>query len=468
VIKPRLVLLAIFAAIVTALLSVSLDADSPIVLTASLTVLIAALWVTEALPIPVTSLIPFFAFPAAGILTAKEASSALGSHVILLLMGAFMLSKAIEKSGVHERLALSLLHKTGAKSSRTLVVSFMFTAAFLSMWISNTATTLMLLPIAMAVLNRLQIQSLTPVLLISIAYAASLGGVGTPIGTPPNIIMISIYEEQVGATLTFLQWMKTGVPVVVVGIPLMALWLTRRSVPLPKCDLPALEGWKTAERRVLWVFGLIAATWILRPYWSELLSIKTVNDSTIALMGVVLMCLIPSGKPSGNPSGKPNDSDKQPNRDYLLDWKTAQDIPWGMLLLFAGGICLAKAFTASGLSALIGEQLTGLAGLPVILVLIALCLTVTFLTEITSNTATATLLMPILVSAGHAMGVDPQLLMIPAAITASCAFMMPVATAPNAIVYGSGKVPIQNMVKEGAVLNLIMAVVVVLVSWFTI
>ncbi|MBO1254918.1 SLC13/DASS family transporter [Alteromonas sp. 5E99-2] len=420
-------------------------------MTASLTVLIAVFWVTEALPIPVTSIIPFFAFPMTGILTAKQAASAMGSHVILLLMGAFMLSKAIEKSGVHERLALSILHRSGAKSSRALVLSFMCTAAFLSMWISNTATTLMLLPIALAVLKRLKTQALAPVLLLSIAYAASLGGVGTPIGTPPNIIMISIYEESLGTVVSFLDWMKTGVPVVIIGIPVMALWLTRKAIPLGDFELPELRKWTVAEKRVLMVFAIIACAWITRPYWTGALNLTTVNDSTIALAGVVLMCLIPSG-------GDEKDS-------YLLDWNTAQNIPWGMLLLFAGGICLAKAFTESGLSALLGEQLSYLSNFHIFITLLILCLGVSFLTEITSNTATATLLMPILASAGVAMKVDPALLMIPAAMSASCAFMMPVATAPNAIVYGSGKIPIQQMVKEGAILNCILAVVVVAVVW---
>ncbi len=450
-IKPRFLVFGVIAAFVCFAICSSLGASYAIGMTASLTVLIAVFWVTEALPIPVTSIIPFFAFPMTGILTAKQAASAMGSHVILLLMGAFMLSKAIEKSGVHERLALSILHRSGAKSSRALVFSFMCTAAFLSMWISNTATTLMLLPIALAVLKRLKTEALAPVLLLSIAYAASLGGVGTPIGTPPNIIMISIYEESLGTVINFLDWMKTGVPVVVIGIPVMALWLTRKAIPLGDFELPELRKWTVAEKRVLMVFAIIACAWITRPYWTAALNLTTVNDSTIALAGVVLMCLIPSG-------GDKKDS-------YLLDWNTAQNIPWGMLLLFAGGICLAKAFTESGLSALLGEQLSYLSNFHIFITLLMLCLGVSFLTEITSNTATATLLMPILASAGVAMKVDPALLMIPAAMSASCAFMMPVATAPNAIVYGSGKIPIQKMVKEGAILNCILAVVVVAVVW---
>ncbi|NVK57289.1 MAG: SLC13/DASS family transporter [Alteromonadaceae bacterium] len=415
-------------------------------ITAALTLLVAVLWVTEALPIPVTSLIPFVAFPMAGIIDYKEASSALGSHVILLLMGAFMLSKALEKSGVHRRIAVYMLHLCGASSAKRLVLGFMLTSAVLSMWISNTATTLMLLPIALAIITSMDSPKLATALLLGIAYAASLGGVGTPIGTPPNIIFMSVYEQTTGAELSFLNWMITGIPIVLISIPIMALWLTRHLREMPQCDLPASGDWQSAEKRVLAVFGLIALAWIFRPYWSQWTGMTLVSDSTIAIAGVVLMFLVPNGN-----KDKPG---------QLLDWKTAEAIPWGMLLLFAGGICMAKAFTASGLSQVLGDALTGLSALPIVATLLILCLVVSFVTEITSNTATATLLMPILASASAAIGVDPIVLMMPAAISASCAFMMPVATAPNAIVYGSGRIPIQTMVREGTVLNILVGIVI--------
>ncbi|MDC8831410.1 SLC13 family permease [Alteromonas gilva] len=415
-------------------------------ITAALTLLVAVLWVTEALPIPVTSLIPFVAFPMAGIIDYKEASSALGSHVILLLMGAFMLSKALEKSGVHRRIAVYMLHLCGASSAKRLVLGFMLTSAVLSMWISNTATTLMLLPIALAIITSMDSPKLATALLLGIAYAASLGGVGTPIGTPPNIIFMSVYEQTTGTELSFLNWMVTGVPIVLISIPIMAWWLTRHLTAMPPCDLPQSGAWQAAEKRVLVVFGVIALAWIFRPYWSQWTGMTLVSDSTIAVAGVVLMFLVPNGN-----KAKPG---------QLLDWKTAEAIPWGMLLLFAGGICMAKAFTASGLSQLLGDALTGLSALPIVATLLILCLTVSFVTEITSNTATATLLMPILASASAAIGVDPIVLMMPAAISASCAFMMPVATAPNAIVYGSGRIPIQTMVREGTVLNILVGVVI--------
>nr|WP_239421342.1 SLC13 family permease [Saliniradius amylolyticus] len=419
-------------------------------LTAAITLLTAFYWVTEALPIPATSLIPFAAFPLAGVLDYNQAASALGSHVILLLMGAFMLSKAIEYSGVHGRLAYYMIRLTGGTSAKRIVLGFMLTSALLSMWISNTATTLMLLPMAIAVLQASNDKTLSVALLLGIAYAASLGGVGTPVGTPPNIIFISIYKETQGLEMSFLEWMSFGLPVVFIGIPLMALWLTRGLSGRSELRLPEPGPWRAIEKRTLWVFAMVVLAWITRPYWTQWLGLSTVGDSTIALAGVVAMFLVPSGE-SKNDSG---------HKGKLLDWQTASDIPWGMLLLFAGGICIAKAFTQSGLSELMGQWLSGLSHLPLPLLVLILCLSVTFLTEITSNTATATLLMPVLASAGTAAGIDPKLLMIPAALSASCAFMLPVATAPNAIIYSSQKVSIQQMARQGVVLNLLVALIV--------
>jgi sodium-dependent dicarboxylate transporter 2/3/5 len=424
------------------------------------------IWVTEALPIPVASLIPFVGFVFTGVLTHKEAASALGSHVIVLLMGAFMLSKALEKSNVHSRLAYYLVNLTGGKSAKRLVLGFMLTAAILSMWISNSATTLMLLPITLAVLQHVKDPKLTVAMLLGIAYAASLGGVGTPVGTPPNIIFMSVYSETQGQEISFLKWMKTGIPIVVIGIPIIAWWLTRGLQNTQGFTLPKSGQWQAAEKRVLIVFLCVALAWMLRPYWSAWLGLPGIGDSTIALAGVILMFLIPSGSPVKQP--KDSEQSKQPlGQDKLLDWQTAVSIPWGMLLLFAGGICIAKAFSASGLSLLLGDALTGLSSLPVPLLILSICLFVTFLTEITSNTATATLLMPILAVAGVSASIDPALIMMPAAISASCAFMLPVATAPNAIVYGMDKFSIKTMAREGMALNILLAFVVSGVSYFT-
>ena len=427
-------------------------ADKP-ALTAAITLLTVIWWVSEAIPIPATSLVPFALFPLFGIVDHKGVASALGSHIIVLLMGAFILSKAIEKSGAHQRLAVYMLRLIGVTSGRRLVLGFMVTAAFLSMWISNTATTLIMLPIALAILTHINDKKLKVALILGIAYAASIGGVATPIGTPPNVIFLAVYEEYTGKEFGFLRWMKLGVPIVVIVLPLMALWLTRRVKLTHAIQLPELHDWKIAETRTLWIFAATALAWITRsePFggWSTWFDLPLAGDSTVALFAVVMMFLVSDGK-----GGR------------LMDWQTALTIPWGMLLLFAGGITIAKGFMSSGLSQLLGDWLTSLSGMPIILVVLIICLVVTYLTEITSNTATATLLMPILAVAATSSGYPPTLLMIPAAICASCAFMLPVATAPNAIAYGTGEIDIKDMVKEGAILSFMVSCFVAVISYF--
>ncbi|MEE9346792.1 MAG: SLC13 family permease [Robiginitomaculum sp.] len=415
-------------------------------------------WVSEAIPIPATSLVPFALLPLFGILDHKAVSAAFGSHVILLLMGAFMLAKALEKSGAHERLAVYMIRIVGVSSGRRLVLGFMLASGFLSMWISNTATTIIMLPIALAILAGVENKNLRIALILGIAYASSIGGIGTPVGTPPNVIFMGIYEEQTGKEFSFLEWMKIGMPVVLISLPIMALWLTRRVKLEADIALPKIGAWRTEERRTLIMFGLTALAWITRkePFggWSGALDMPGVGDSTVALLAVVMMFVIPNGK-----------RDEDGKRERLLDWQTARDIPWGLLLLFAGGIAMAKGFTASGLSALLGDWLASLSNLPLILMILTICLVVTYLTEITSNTATATLLMPILAAAGLATGIDPVLFMIPAAMASSCAFMLPVATAPNAIAYGLGGIEIKDMVREGAVLSFVISIVIGLVCF---
>ncbi|MFL0796000.1 MAG: SLC13 family permease [Cellvibrionaceae bacterium] len=420
---------------------------SPAAITASITLLTVIWWVTEALPIPATSLVPFVLLPFFGITDHKLISSSLGSHVILLLMGAFMLSKALEKSGAHERLALYMVSVIGVSSGKRLVLGFMLAAGLLSSWISNTATTLVMLPIALAILSRVDNHKLTVALILGIAYAASLGGIGSPLGTPPNVIFMGIYEEHTGKEFSFFSWLKLGLPIILVILPLMALWLTRGVKLHSPIELPSVGAWRKEEVRTLAVFAIAILLWITRkePFggWSGLLDIKTAGDSTVALGAAALMFMIPNGK-----GGR------------LLDWDSAKEIPWGMLLLFAGGIAIAKGFSASGLSDMMASGLTFLTAMPTWLMMVLLCISVTFLTEITSNTATATLLMPILAVAATSAGLPPELLMIPAAMCASCAFMLPVATAPNAIAYGTGKIRIQEMVREGAVLSVMVSLMI--------
>jgi sodium-dependent dicarboxylate transporter 2/3/5 len=335
----------------------------------------------------------------------------------------------------------------GSHSSRRLVLGFMAAAAVLSMWISNTATTLMLLPVALAVLERAPSPALATPLLLGIAFSASVGGVGTPIGTPPNLIFMQVYENTTGTALSFLDWMGWGVPVVLVMIPVLWLWLTRKLGALGPVTVPSPGPWRSAEARVLALFALTALAWITRsePFggWSGLLGMPGASDAGVAFIAIVALFLIPDGA-----GGK------------LLNWKVAEQIPWGMLLLFAGGITIARGFEATGISEALGTQLSALASFPPVITMAVICLVITFLTEMTSNTATTTLMMPILAAAALGAGLPPELLMVPAAMSASCAFMMPVATAPNAIMFGTGRFTTRTMASEGVVLNLLGAGVI--------
>ena len=425
-------------------------------LTAGLTTLCALWWIFEPIPIPATSLIPLGVFPLLGILDGKQVAQAYGDPLIILLMGGAMLSKAMEKSGAHRRLALYMVNLFGGDNQRRLVLGFMVASAMLSMWVSNTATTLMLLPIAYAVLDSADedgARKLAVPLFLGIAYAASIGGLGTPIGSPPNIIFLKIYGEATGTIPSFAQWMLWGLPAVVLLLPLAALWITRHLGESAPLAIPHAGVWRTEEVRVLIVFSLTALAWITlrEPFggWTTLLGVPTANYAAVALTSVIIMFVLPNGR-----GGK------------LLDWESASTIHWGVLLLFAGGIAIAKAFAVTGISQAIGESLSGVTRLSIIVLIAAVALAVTFLTEITSNTATTTLLMPILAAASLGAGFDPALLMLPAALSASCAFMLPVATAPNAIVFGSGKITVEQMVREGFALNLMGAAVITLVVYF--
>jgi solute carrier family 13 (sodium-dependent dicarboxylate transporter), member 2/3/5 len=449
--KPFRIFLGLITAAAAGLISQSYGLDEAIVWTIAITTLTAVWWVSEALPIPATSLVPFALFPLAGVLDQRQAAAALGSYVIILLMASFMLSKALEKSGAHERLALYMINLVGA-SGRRLVLGFMLAAAVLSMWISNTATTLMLATMALAILARTDNPKLAVPLLLGIAYAASLGGTATLIGTPPNLIFAENYLLATGEEFSFARWMSIGLPIVALGIPIIWVWLTRGMGGVTAPTLADPGPWRKAEIRTLMVFAFAIFLWVTRvePFggWSGALGMSEAGDSTVAVLAVVIMFLVPDGKGGA-----------------ILDWKSASNIPWGMLLLFAGGICIAAAFRQSGLDLLIGDSLATLANMPVFLMILGLCLSVTFLTEMTSNTATANLLMPLLAAVAAGTGIAPELLMIPAVISASCAFMLPVATAPNAIVYGTGHVSIARMAREGFILNIILAFIIASVCW---
>lgn len=418
------------------------DQSNIICWTAAITTLCAVWWILEPIPIPATSLIPLAAFPVLGILTPAQVGSSYGSPVVLLLLGGFLLSAAVAASGAHRRMALAMVNALGGNSHRSLVFGFMATSALLSMWITNTATTLMLLPIALAILQESKDERLTVPLLLGIAYAASVGGIGTPIGTPPNLIFREVYQDTTGIEVGFLTWMSWGLPLVILFIPIIALWLTRNLTYKGQINMPKVGQWHAYEKRVLSVFAIAILAWVTRSQplggWSQLLDIPNANDTAVALLAAVAMFLIPNGK-----GGK------------LLDWDTAVKIPWGVLILFGAGIAIAKAFASSGLSEQLGILLSGVAGLPIVLVIAVICLGVTFMTELTSNTATAALMMPILAAIALATDIPPELLMVPAVMSVSCAFMLPVATPPNTMVFSTGRFTIHTMVREGFFINLI-------------
>jgi sodium-dependent dicarboxylate transporter 2/3/5 len=426
-------------------------------LTAGLTALCALWWIFEPIPIPATSMIPLGVMPLVGILDGNQVAQAYGDPLILLLMSGAMLSKAMEKSGAHRRIALAMVNLFGGDSLRSLIFGFMVASAMLSMWVSNTATTLMLLPVAYAVLDSMKYsddrRKLAVPLFFGIAYAASIGGLGTPIGSPPNVIFLKVYTEATGVMPSFIQWMIWALPVVVVMIPMAGVWLTRHLNSNQSVEIPEVGEWRQEEFRVLLVFGLTALAWITlrEPFggWTFLLGVPSANYAAVSLTAVIIMFVVPNGQ-----GGK------------LLDWESASNIHWGVLLLFAGGIAIAKAFAITGISSAIGEALSGVTRLSIIVIIAVVAMAVTFLTEITSNTATTALLMPILAAASLGAGFEPALLMLPAALSASCAFMLPVATAPNAIVFGTGQVTVEQMMREGLILNLIGILVITSVVYY--
>ncbi len=422
--------------------------------TLALTTLCALWWMSEAINPAFTSLLILAALPMLGILDSKQVAQSVGNELILLLMGGFMLSRALEHSGAHRRLAFALVNAVGGKSGRSLIFGFTFATGLISMWISNTATTLIMLPVAYAVIEHYKDPRLAMPLVLCIAYAASLGGLGTPIGSPPNLVFMQQYQQATGTAYDFTDWMALGLPITAIMLPILAFGLSRHLKNSPSAKLPPQGAWTVLEKRVLAVFGLTALAWITRtgPWggWSAWLNLPGASDAGVALLAVAAMALIPSG-----------------NKDHkaLLNWDAAASIPWGALLLFAGGIALATAFQESGISDAISRSLVSAQHLPLFLTMVIIIASVVLLSEIASNTATAVLLMPILAAAAKGLAIDPALLMLPAAMAASIGFMLPVATAPNAVAFGSGFLRSKDMLREGAWLDAVSVLVVCGVCW---
>ena len=423
--------------------------------TAAVTALCSTLWLFESLPLAATSLIPLAVFPLTGVLTEKQTAAAYGDPVILLFLGGFMLSKAAEHWGAHRRIAQVTVAFIGGTSGRRMVLGIMTATMFVSMWISNTATALMMLPVALAIMDRDKSGKLAVPLLLGVAYASSIGGIATPIGSAPNGVFMADYLAATGRSIPFSQWMLLGVPIMLAMLIAAWLLLTFRMGHVEELEFRTDEKWTTAQKRTLMVFGVACVAWITReiPFggWSTWLNMPEAKDMTVAITAAIAMFLIPSGD--------------ETHGGRLLDWSIAERIPWGVLILFGGGIAIASAFESSHLSTVVGSKFADLRDWPTLAIIATVCFSITFLSEFTSNTATAVILMPILAAVAKANGMEPAMLMFPATFSNSLAFMMPVGTPPNAIAYGTGHVRIKHMVRVGFVLNLIGATIVTLFCW---
>lgn len=432
--------------------------------TIGLTLLMATWWSTEAIPIPATSLLPILLIPALGIDSLNAATAPYANPTIYLFLGGFVLGLAMERWNLHKRIALMTLLAMGSKPSRQ-IAGFMMATAFLSMWVSNTATTIMMLPIGLSVIGMLTSEKSTgeadrerfaTALLLAIAYAASVGGIATLIGTPPNALLAAFLADNYDVQIGFGQWMLLGVPVAVIMLAFIWWWLTRGgfnlaghdSTQLIRSELAELGPLSRGEKLVALVFVVTALAWVFQPLIGEWVS--GVNDTSIAIAAALALFMIPVDV-------------KQ--RVFLMNWESASKLPWGVLLLFGGGLSLAGVIRSTGLAEWIAQSLGALSALPVIAMIGVVVLVIIFLTEVTSNTATAAAFLPLLGALAVAQGMPAELLAIPAAIAASCAFMMPVATPPNAIVFGTGHMKIQSMIKAGFALNLFGVVLVTLICY---
>ncbi|MEF8864231.1 MAG: DASS family sodium-coupled anion symporter [Salinibacter sp.] len=434
--------------------------------TAAVGLLMAVWWITEALPISATALAPLVLFPPLGITDIEGAASPYANPLIFLFLGGFLLAQAMQRWRLHRRVALGIVQGIGTKP-RSIIIGFLLASAFLSMWVSNTATALMMLPIALSIIDfvrdhlEARDETMPPhfplVLLLGVAYACNVGGMGTLIGTPPNALLAGFFSETYGVEIGFAQWMIVGLPLVAVALPLVYTVLTW-VYPIELDRLPggaqiidaeqeALGRITSAEGRVAVVFVLTAALWMTRPVLADLL--PGLSDAGIAIGAGLLLFALPAGTETR----------------ALLVWEDAEELPWGVLLLFGGGLSLASAISDTGLAAWIGEGVSALRGWPTFLVVLGAVALIVLLTEMTSNTATTAAFLPILGAVAVGFGENPFLLTVPAALGASSAFMLPVATPPNAIVYGSGLLSIPQMSRAGVWLNLTFVVLVTLIAY---
>ncbi|WP_086477823.1 SLC13 family permease [Arenibacter amylolyticus] len=429
---------------------------------------IAIWWITEAVPIAVTALIPLILFPMAGIMKIEDTTAAYGDKYVFLYLGGFFLAIAIEKWNLHRRIALNIIKIIGTNIYR-VILGFMIATAFLSMWISNTATSVMMLPIGMSMVAQLKDNPTTKedenaifgkALMLGIAYSASIGGIATLIGTPPNLVMAGFVQKTYGVEITFLQWFKFGLPISIILLGIAWVYLTRVSFKFKQKEFPGgkpeinrlikeLGPMQFEEKLVLVVFVLTAFCWITRSFLLQHL-IPGLDDTIIAMTAAIVLFIIPSKK----------------KKKKLLSWSDSVRIPWGIILLFGGGMALAAGFQETGLAIWLGSQIDLLIGVSLFLLVFIVITCVNFLTEVTSNLATTAMLLPILAPIAAKLEIDPYILIVAATTAASCAFMLPVATPPNAVVFGSGYLRIYDMTRSGLWMNIISIIILGLMVYY--
>lgn len=441
--------------------------------TAAVGLWMAIWWATEAIPVPVTAFLPIVTFDFLGIANTQETAAPYANPIIYLFLGAFILALSIERWDLHKRIALLILSRTGTDGKR-LILGFMIVAALLSMWMTNTSTTMMLMPIAISVvsvivdnvdgLNPRQGKSFKIAMLLGLAFAATIGGLATLIGTPPNALLAAFLKQNYGIDISFMDWMMVGLPVTIVMLPLAWVLLTRIAykVEIPENEtvhkhLIAMKkemgSISIPEKRILIIFSLVIIGWILRRPISSWLSLDGITDAGIAMAAAMLLFVVPSGKH---------------HQPQLITWHDLVRLPWGVLILFGGGLSLASAVSSSGLAQWLGESLSPISTMGTIVMIIAAAGLVIFLTELTSNLATAATFLPVVGAIAIQSEIPLLMMCIPVTLAASCAFMLPVATPPNAIVYASGILTIPNMVKAGILLNLIsLCLLTVVALWLT-
>ncbi len=434
------------------------------------TLWVATWWITEAIPIPATSLLPIVLLPMTGALSNASVTSAYGDDIIFLFLGGFFIAIAMEKWHLHRRIALAIIAFVGTSTQRILL-GFMLATGFLSMWVSNTAAVMMMIPMALAITAQVadalqgtpeavDIPVFEKALLLGVGYAGSIGGLGTLIGTPPNIILAAQARELFDVEIGFADWMLVGVPVVITLLAATWLYLGRIAFPMRIGGIPGGKALIASERAKLGrisfeeavvaaVFASAAFLWISREFlWSGL--VPELRDGMIAIAAAVTLFIVPRANGGGR----------------ILEWKDSKEIPWGILLLFGGGLAIAAGFRETGLSNWLGSQLTVLDGMNLVVIIASATLLIIFLTEVTSNTATATMILPVVASLALTLEIHPFALMIPCALAATCGFMLPAGTPPNAIIFATGKLRITEMVRVGFIVNLISVVLIVVAVYY--